>query len=70
MAKKLVIFLGAAAAAAIVASVVTRRRRGAGDTPLLEMSAGKSKFADDWRSDDALSSELASVVADGVAAAR
>jgi hypothetical protein len=70
MVKKLVIFLGAAAAAAIVASAVTRKRRDASETPLLEMPAGKSKLADDWRSDDALSTELAGVVADEVAAAR
>lgn len=70
MAKKLVIFLGAAAAAAIVAGAVTRNRRVASERPLLEMPAAKSKLADEWRSDDALSTELAGVVADEVAAAR
>lgn len=69
MAKKLVIFLGAAAAAAVVASAVTRNRR-ASRTPLLETATDKSTLADGWRSDDTLSTELAGVVADEVAAAR
>lgn len=70
MAKKLVIFLGAAVAAALVASAVTRNRRGDSQTPLLEMPVSKSKLSDGWRSDDALSTDLADVVADEVAAIR
>jgi hypothetical protein len=68
MAKKLVIFLGAAVAAAVVASAVTRNRRSR--TPLLETATDRSMLADGWRSDDTLSTELADVVADEVAAAR
>lgn len=72
MAKKLIIFMASVGVAAAAVGAYTSRKRRNGDAAPLLDSAGSAaqKFAGDWRADDALTTEFASVVADEVGAAR